>query len=95
MNNRDEYVRKMQAKLEEWNAEIDVLSAKADIVKADLKHEYTEQIEALKVKQLEAKQKIEELQLTGEVAWEDLKAGAELAWGAISEAIDSAKSRFK
>ena len=23
MNSRDEYVRKMQAKLEEWNAEID------------------------------------------------------------------------
>lgn len=95
MNSRDEYVRKMQAKLEEWNAEIDVLSAKADEVKADVKHEYAEQIESLKVKQTAAKQKIEELQLTGEVAWEDLKAGAELAWGAISEAIDSAKSRFK
>jgi hypothetical protein len=95
MSNREEYVRIMQAKLEEWNADIDVLAAKAEGVKEDLKHEYTEQIEALKVKQTEAKQKIEELQLTGEVAWEDIKAGAELAWGAISEAIDSAKSRFK
>jgi len=85
----------MQVKLEEWNAEIDVLSAKADVVKDDIKHEYTEQIEALRIKQAAAKQKIEELQLTGEVAWEDLKAGTELAWGAISEAIDSAKSRFK
>jgi len=27
MNSRDEYVHKMQAKLEEWNSEIDTLTA--------------------------------------------------------------------
>lgn len=92
---RDEYVKKLQAKLEEWNADIDRLAAKADEVKAELRHEYAEQLETLKAKQAVARQKFEELQKCGGCAWEDLKAGIELAWKAVAEAIDSAKSRFK
>ena len=95
MSSRDEYVRKMQAKLDEWNKEIDRLTAKAGEVTADLKKEYSEQIEILKAKQAVARQKIEELQQAGESAWVDLKSGIELAWTAMGEAIDSARSRFK
>ena len=95
MNSREEYIRKMQAKLEEWNAEIDTLTAKAGKVSADVKNEYNEQIESLKAKQAAARQKIEELQQAGESAWTDLKSGIELAWTAMGEAIDSARSRFK
>ena len=95
MSTRDEYVKKLQAKLEEWNADIDRLSAKAGEVKAELRHDYAEQLEALKAKQAVARQKFEELQKSGGNAWEDLKAGIELAWSAVGEAIDSAKSRFK
>jgi uncharacterized coiled-coil DUF342 family protein len=95
MSSRDQYVRRMQEKLEEWNTEIDTLSAKADKVTADLRSEYAEQISAIKEKQAAARQKIEEIQHSGESAWEDLKSGMELAWTAIGEAIDSAKSRFK
>jgi len=95
MKSREEYIRTMQAKLEEWNAEIDTLSAKADEVKADAKKEYTEQIESLKVRQEAARKKIEELQHAGESALGDMKSGIELAWSALGEAIDSARSRFK
>ena len=95
MSSRDEYVRKMQAKLEELNTDIDKLAAKANDVSAELKGEYNEQIAALKTKQAAARQKIEEMQKSGESAWKDLKAGIDLAWTAIGESIDSAKSRFK
>jgi hypothetical protein len=95
MNSRDEYVRKMQAKLEEWNAEIDTLTAKAGKVTADVRNEYSEQIAGLKAKQAAARQKIEGLQHSGEHAWEDLKSGIDRAWTAMGEAIDSARSRFK
>uniref|UniRef100_A0A831U6K8 Coiled coil domain-containing protein n=1 Tax=Geobacter metallireducens TaxID=28232 RepID=A0A831U6K8_GEOME len=95
MGTREEYVKKLQVKLEEWNADIDKLSAKAGEVKAELRHEYAEQLETLKAKQAVARQKFEELQKSGGSAWEDLKAGMELAWNAVSEAIDSAKSRFR
>lgn len=95
MNNRDEYIRKMKAKLDEWNAEIDTLTAKASGVKDDVRNEYNAQIELLKTRQAAAGQKIEELQHAGEGAWEDVKSGIELAWTAMGEAIDSARSRFK
>lgn len=95
MGNRDEYIHKMQVKLEELNAEIDTLTAKAAEVTADVKKEYHEQIESLKAKQAVASQRVEELQQAGERAWKDLKSGADLAWTAIGEAIDSARSRFR
>lgn len=95
MSGRDEYVRKLQEKLGEWNAEIDTLVAKAGEVKADAKNEYAGQIETLKVMQAAAREKIKELQQSGGSAWEDLKSGIELACTAMGEAIDSAKSRFK
>ena len=95
MSTRDEYIRKMQAKLEEWNSDIDSLTAKASEVSVDVRRELVEQIASLKAKQAAAHQKIEELQKDGGSAWEDLKAGVDLAWTAIGESIDSAKSRFK
>lgn len=94
MHSREDFVRALQLKLEEWNMEIDLLSEKAGIVRADLRDEYQKQIESLKEKRESAQQKITELNEAGESAWNDLKAGVELAWSALSEAIDSAKSRF-
>ena len=95
MKSREDYIRTMQAKLEEWNAEIDILSARADEVTADVRKEYSEQIETLKAKQASARQKIEELQHAGESALGDMKSGIELALTAMGEALDSARSRFK
>lgn len=95
MSTREAFIRRMQAKLEEWNAEIDTLSARADNVAADVGNEYHGRIESLKAKQAAARQKIEELQQAGESAWDDLKSGTELAWTAMGEAIDSAKNRFR
>ena len=95
MSTKDEYVRKMHAKLEEWSADIDSLATKANDVSGDVRRELHDQIAALKVKQAAAQQKIEELQKAGDSAWKDLKAGIDLAWTAIGESIDSVKSRFK
>ena len=40
MNERDAYVEKMKAKLDEWNAELDRLSAKMSAAEADANLEY-------------------------------------------------------
>lgn len=94
MPSKDEYVRKMHSKLDHWSAEIDKLAAKAYQSKADIRVEYNQQIEELRSKRNEARNKLERLQDAGEGAWEDMKAGVETAWNAIGTAIDSAKSRF-
>lgn len=92
---KEEFVRKMHAKLDEWNAEIDALKAKADQAEAEARSEYHKQLEALRSKRDEARGKLNELESAGESAWQDLKAGVELAWESVSEAVRSATSRFK
>lgn len=95
MSTKDEYIRKMHSRLDQLSNEIDVLAAKVNHVEEKVRAEYHQQIDVLRTKQDEARNRISALQQTSESAWEDMKAGVELAWDAVSQAIDSAKSRFK
>ena len=95
MNTKEEFVRKMHSKLDIWNAEIDALTAKANAAEVSARAEYHKQLDALRSKRDEARSKLNALETAGEGAWEDLKAGIELAWDAVSEAVQSATSRFK
>jgi len=95
MDSKDQYVRLMQAKMDQWNAEVDLLAAKAKVAAADLRIEYGQQIEHLTAKQVVARQKLEELKASGAGAWEDLKVGIESAWKSMGEALTSARARFK
>lgn len=95
MKDKDAYVQELHTKIDEWNADIDKLKAKADQVEADSRIEYQKQVQALKSKRDDIEKKVSEISRSGEDAWEDLKAGADLAWEAMSEAIKSSTSRFK
>ena len=95
MSDRDAYIKKMKAKLDEWNADIAKLEAKADGAVADMKIDYNEKIDALKEQREEAKVKLGELQNASEEAWKDLKAGMENSWNSLGEAVKSALSKFK
>ena len=95
MKNKEAYFQKLHAKMDEWNADIDKLKAKADQFEAESRIEYQKQIEALKNQQDEIRKKLSELSRSGEGAIDDLKTGIDLAWEAMNEAIKSATSRFK
>ncbi|HWR77188.1 MAG TPA: coiled coil domain-containing protein [Thiobacillus sp.] len=99
MSTKDEFVHTMHAKLDQWNAEIDVLSAKAnqaaDQAEVEARAEYQKQLDALRSKRDHARSKLNELESASEGAWHDLKAGVELAWESVSEAVRSATARFK
>jgi hypothetical protein len=95
MGHRDEYQRKMEAELREWQGRLDILKAKADKAGAEARLEYLERIEALRAKQQEVQQKLGQLQAAGEDAWDDIKAGLETAWSDFRQALDSASRRFK
>ena len=99
MSTKDEFVRKMHAKLDQWNAEIDALSAKAnqaaDQAEVEAQAEYHKQLETLRSKRDHAHSKLNALESASESAWHDLKAGVELAWESVSEAVRSATARFK
>ncbi len=95
MNLKEAYEKKMQARLDEWGAEINVLKAKADKAKADARVGYYKQIEELKLKKQAASGKLAELRKSGDGAWEDLKTGLESSWDSLGKAVKSAASRFK
>ncbi|WP_305906474.1 hypothetical protein Q9L42_001045 [Methylomarinum sp. Ch1-1] len=95
MNNRDEYVNKMKAKLDQWNADIEKLEAQAKEAGADMRIEHEQEIKALKAQRDEAAKKLEELQSAGEDAWQDIKSGAESAWDSLDSALNSATKRFQ
>jgi uncharacterized coiled-coil DUF342 family protein len=92
---KDQYVQKLHTKLDEWNAEIDKLKAKADKAGADSRVEYQKQIKNLQEKRQTAEKKMAELRSAGEGAWKDLKTGAQKAWDSMEEALKSARSKFK
>ena len=92
---RKAYEEKLDAQLEEWNAQIALLKARADKARAEAKVEYNKTIEALQRRQDEARAKLHELKTAGDEAWEDLKTGAEKAWAEVKTAFHDAASKFK
>jgi hypothetical protein len=92
---RKAYEEKLDAQLEEWNAQIALLKARADKARAEARIEYNKTIEALQKLQDEAGAKLHELKTAGDEAWEDLKTGAEKAWDEVKAAFHSAASKFK
>ncbi len=92
---RDEYLEKLKAKMDQWNAELSRLEAKANEVEADAKIEYKTQLEKLRTRKMELQQKIDELRNTSGDAWQDVKAGIENAWQEFGESVKSATARFR
>jgi multidrug resistance efflux pump len=92
---RKAYEEKLDAQLEEWNAQIALLKARADKAKAEAKIEYYNTIESLQNKKDEAGAKLDVLKTAGDEAWEDLKIGAEKPWNEVKTAFHDAISKFK
>ena len=93
-SDRSAYEQKAQAKLREWNAEIDKLSAKADQASADMKIKYREEIDKLHSKRDSMKRKLEQLHGKSGDAWDEFKDGVEDAWGDMKRSIERARDRL-
>ncbi len=95
MLTRDEYVAKMKQRLDKWNAEMDVLEAKALKVQEDAKEKYQEQLVALRAKRQEGEEKLKAIQSATEDSWEQLKVEAENVWEALKDSANAFKAHFK
>jgi hypothetical protein len=95
MENRKDYIDRMAARLREWDTELEKLEAKAEVAKADVKASYNKQIQELRLKKEEAKQKLKKIQDAGEDAWEELKEGTEKSWNLFEDSVKKAWSKFK
>jgi len=94
MNEREEYQKKLQAKLDEWQANIDRMKAQARQAEADAKIEYEKKIEELHAQREEMAEQLEKLRQSQSAAWSDIKAGVEKAWDDMNKAMQDAWKRF-
>ncbi len=80
LENRKAYESKLEAQLAQWEAEIDVLKAKAKRQGVDAMVGYDKTIDALQRKREEIKNHLLNLKGASDDTWESMKAGAEQAW---------------
>jgi hypothetical protein len=95
MSDKELYLQKMRAHLDEWKADVDILKAKASRTSADAQLKMNKQIEMLESKIEEGKTKLSELSSASEDAWESLKEGVESAWDSLRSAVSDAAAKFK
>jgi len=95
MTTRDAYIEKFKSQLDQWNAKIDPLEAKAREAGADAKIEYQRQLDELRARRDEAQAKLDQVRNASGEAWEDIKQGADDAWNACKHAVEDAVARFK
>ena len=95
MNKRDEYLEKLKAQLDQWNAEVAKWEAKAREAQADMRIEYEKQLEAFRSQRDRALEQMRRIQAASGEAWLDLVRGADDAWAKMREAFEKAASHFR
>lgn len=95
MPQNDQYIEKIKARLDQWNAEIDKLEARSKEAEADTKIEYQKQLDGLREQRDRAEAQLEEIRNATDEAWSELESGFDKAWQDISTAFDNAFSKFK
>ncbi len=95
MTSRDEYLDKFKAKLDEWNADIDKLEAKAREAQADAQAQYESQLKALRKMRDDALEQYNQVQNAAVDAWDAMAQGAEKAWQSWMDAFEDARSQLK
>ena len=95
MNKKEAYEQKLEAQLDEWNAEIDKLRAKANKATAEARIEYDDQIKSLNAQRDTVRQRLDELKRSGAGAWEELRDGLESAGKAMNDSLKSAYDKFR
>jgi hypothetical protein len=95
MTTRDEYVAAIKQRLDEWNAEMDTLEAKAAQAKEDDKARYQELLATLRAKRQEGEQQLAAIKAATEDSWMQFKADSDRVWEAFRDSIHQFKSHFK
>lgn len=94
MSNKEAYEKKIEAQMEEWQAEIDKMKAQSKEKSADTEIEYNNKVKEIEQKKAAAESKLDDVKKASNDAWEELKDGMQDATNSLSDAIKSAKKQF-
>ncbi len=95
MEIQEAYKQKMAAQLKEWNAQIDLLKARAENAGADMTVKRAEVLHELSAKQRAAAEKMQELEKSTGAAWEQVKETADKIWEDLKAGVADAHAKFK
>jgi septal ring factor EnvC (AmiA/AmiB activator) len=95
MSERDAYIEKLKARLDEWNADMARLEAKARAAQADARLEYEKALKDMDEQRERVREQLSELQAASDAAWKDLRRGAEAALQEMGRAWEDARKHFR
>jgi chromosome segregation ATPase len=94
MKERKAYVEKLQEEIENVDREIRHLENRLIEFRDSIRKDYEQQIEFLKRKRNEIKDRWLDISVAGEKAWESLRDGVEESRDVLNRSLKSAKSDF-
>jgi hypothetical protein len=89
--NRDEYVQKLKAQIDQWNAQMAQWEKASD----EVKNKYLQQLDEVRVRREEAIEQMKRLQGASSEAWVQMMNGAETAFTAMQSAFERASKGFQ
>lgn len=92
---RNEYLKKMEAKLEELGEDIARIRAKAEKAEEGAKEKFREQLEILRTRQEKARVELRKVRNAGAASWGEMKGGVDRAFGELKKAIDEAIAKLR
>ena len=95
MDNRDEYVEKLKAQLDQWNSQLAAWDAATRGATADAKIELEKQIGIVKSRADDMVYRMELMKGASADAWQEIARGADEARKTMQDAFEKARSRFK
>jgi hypothetical protein len=94
MTSHEDYIKKLQEKLDEWESEIKVLKTDAKRMENKKAIEFEKRIMHLQQKCEAAKRKIEQIKHSENASWGGLKEGAEKMWNGVKDLFKDTKTEF-
>jgi hypothetical protein len=88
---RDEYVQKLKAQIDQWNAQMATWTKASE----EVKNKYLQQLDEAKVRRDEAIDELRRLQNASADAWTQMMKGTEAAFKNMQTAFDNARKGFE
>ncbi len=91
---KDEFQQKLDVRLKELDAELEVLREKGRDLKDEAKVKWDQNLAELETKRDTARAKLAEVGESSAEAWKDLQKGAQAAWNDMDKAFSEASREF-
>lgn len=95
MSNKEVYIKKVEAQLKEWSAQINLLKAKGENLAADAEIDFKKKLDEAEKKQAEFSSYLDQLANKTDSIWDDIKDEAEEKWDATSKIFSDFVDKFK